>query len=196
MESQAELFPFLKTLEDNWQVILEELDTILYNEVESNKSYFSPWHETDIYQGNWDVYGLYAFGDKLESNCKFCPRTAELVEQIPGLVTAGFSALGLETHIKPHVGYTTEVLRCHLGLLGPKLHKPEKIKNPWLRVGIPPEDMLPACGLRVGDEVFQWEPGKAFVFDDTQEHEAWNYGERTRFILLVDFKKDAFPGAA
>jgi beta-hydroxylase len=192
MKLQADLFPFLTTLEDNWQVILEELDNILYNEVESNKSYFAPWHETDIYNGSWDVYGLYSFGDKLDSNCKFCPRTTEIVEQIPGLVTAGFSALGLNTHIKPHVGYTNEVLRCHLGLMGPQLHKPEKIKNPWLRVGIPPEDMLPACGLRVDDKILQWEPGKAFVFDDTYEHEAWNYGERTRFILLIDFKKNEF----
>lgn len=189
--TQQQMFPCIETLEKNWQVILEELDNILYNEVVSNKNYFSPWHETDIYNGDWDVYGLYSFGDKLDSNCKFCPKTTEIVEQIPGMITAGFSALGVDTHIKPHVGYSSNVLRCHLGLVGPKTPTVEKTKNPWLRAGLVPEDKLPPCGLRVDDTIFQWEPGKAFVFDDTNEHEAWNYGERTRFILLVDFKKDA-----
>lgn len=46
------------------------------------------------------------------------------------------------------------------------------------------------CGLRVGDIMYTWTPGKAFVFDDTEEHEAFNYGDRTRFILLIDFKKE------
>jgi beta-hydroxylase len=193
MKLQVDLFPFLKTLEDDWQIILEELNVVLYNEVESNKSYFIPWHETDIYRGNWDVYSFYSFKNKIDSNCKFCPKTTELIEKIPGLISAGFSSLGMNTHIKPHVGDDDKILRCHLGLIGPNLHRPEKIKNPWLRVGIPPENMLPPCGLRVDDHILQWEPGKAFVFDDTYEHEAWNYGERTRFILSVDFKKEAFP---
>jgi len=26
------------------------------------------------------------------------------------------------------------------------------------------------------------------VFDDTTEHEAWNRGDRTRIVLLIDFK--------
>ena len=190
---QSKLFPFLNELEDNWKTVLEELDSILYNEVEANKSYFTPWHETDIYSGSWDVYGLYSFGDKLESNCKYCPRTTELIEAIPGMVTAGFSALGPETHIKPHVGYTNQVLRCHLGLVGPEITTIDKSGNYWLRTGIDPEDKLPTCGMRVDDSIFQWNPGKAFVFDDTKEHEAWNFGNRTRFILLIDFKKDSFP---
>jgi hypothetical protein len=34
------------------------------------------------------------------------------------------------------------------------------------------------------------------VFDDTLEHEAWNWGDRTRFILLIDFKKKIAPPTA
>ncbi|MGB9110872.1 MAG: aspartyl/asparaginyl beta-hydroxylase domain-containing protein, partial [Telluria sp.] len=44
----------------------------------------------------------------------------------------------------------------------------------------------PGCGFRVGNDVRQWEEGKAWVFDDTIEHEAWNDSERQRAILMFD----------
>ena len=180
---QYDLFPFLTDLESNWKDILEELDNLLYNEVESNISYFQEWHETDIYEGRWDVFGLYWDGKKNTENCELCPKTTAVIESIPGMVNAGFSALAPETHIKPHVGYTDEVLRCHLGLITPKpLPDYDRRSSPMLSSG--------ACCLRVGEEIYQWKEGKAFVFNDTIEHEALNWGDRTRFILLIDFKNN------
>ena len=44
----------------------------------------------------------------------------------------------------------------------------------------------PQCGFRVGNETRQWVEGKAWVFDDTIEHEAWNLSNETRVILLFD----------
>ena len=41
--------------------------------------------------------------------------------------------------------------------------------------------------MRVGDETREQEEGKAYVFDDSFEHEAWHDGEETRLILIVDF---------
>lgn len=183
MDQYAE-FPFLKSLEDSWEDVLEELNNLLYNEVENEKSYFQSWHEVEIYEGRWDVYGLYAFGEKLKSNCERCPKTTSLIESIPGLTTAGFSALAPETHIRPHVGYSDDVLRCHLGLITPK-PLPDYDRR---ATGIL---TAKTCGLRVDDDFYYWEEGKAFVFDDTIRHEAWNWGDRTRFILLIDFKKQA-----
>lgn len=165
-EQDRSRFPFLATLEAEWTVVLEELQSLLSGAAGNG---FQAWHETGLYQGQWEVFGLYAFGNKLELNCGRAPRTTALVETIPGLVTAGFSALAPGTVIKPHVGYTGEVLRCHLGLIAPST--------------------MADCGLRVGTILYHWLPGRAFVFDDTVEHEAWNHGDRTRYILLVDFKK-------
>jgi beta-hydroxylase len=91
------------------------------------------------------------------------------VEQIPGLTTAGFSWMSPGTHIKPHVGYSSAVLRCHLGLVIPS-----------------------DCKLRVGSETRGWQEGKTLVFDDTVEHEAWNRSDKDRVVLLLDFKR---PGA-
>ena len=83
------------------------------------------------------------------------------------MVTAGFSSMAANTHITPHRGYTDDVLRCHLGLVTPE-----------------------NCALRVSNQIRTWTPGSCFVFDDTQEHEAWNRSNATRIVLLLDFKRD------
>ena len=101
----------------------------------------------------------------LIKNCQLCPETTKLIEQVPNLVTAGFSSLKVGTHITPHTGYPDGVLRCHLGLIG-----------------------CDGCALRVGEETRSWLAGKTLVFDDTTEHEAWNRGTQTRIVLLLDFK--------
>ena len=43
--------------------------------------------------------------------------------------------------------------------------------------------------IRVGDRICHWQVGKAVVFDDAYEHEAWNHTDRTRVVLFVDFVK-------
>jgi aspartyl/asparaginyl beta-hydroxylase (cupin superfamily) len=44
----------------------------------------------------------------------------------------------------------------------------------------------PGCGFRVGGQTREWEPGRAFVFDDTIEHEAWNDSDVPRAVLILD----------
>ena len=153
-------FPFTAMLERNAPAILAELRELLNGDV------FVPWPEQHLYGKGWDVFGFYLFERKIPENCAVCPRTAEAVEQVPGMTTAGFSRLAPGTHIRPHVGYTDRVLRCHLGLIAPA-----------------------GCRLRVGEEVRPWEAGQCLVFDDTLEHEAWNDADTDRVVLLLDFKK-------
>jgi len=38
----------------------------------------------------------------------------------------------------------------------------------------------------VGSQVREWEKGKAWVFDDTIEHDAWNDSDQVRIILIFD----------
>ena len=157
-------FPFLEILEGNWKDIKHELDGVIGEE----EFEFDEWPEKNLYVGRWDVFGLYDWNKKNDKNCEMCPRTTEVVEEIPGLVTAGFSALAPHSHIKPHQGYEENpVFRGHLGLIIPE---PKK-----------------SCWLRVEHDIFYWEPGKAFVFDDHLWHEAHNESDSWRFILLFDF---------
>ncbi len=152
-------YAFTADLESNWLPIRQELLGI------SPKS-FVAWPEKFLYESGWNVFGLYAFGRKMNQNCALCPETTRAVERIPDLVTAGFSWMEPGTHIKPHVGYTKAVLRCHLGLIIPE-----------------------HCSLRVGSEERSWQEGKTLIFDDTTEHEAWNRSNDVRVVLLLDFKR-------
>lgn len=157
---EADTYPFLSDLQANWKDVQDELTAL-------GSSYFVQWPERSIYEGNWTVFALFRLGIPFEEHTSQCPKTTELLNGIPGLVNAGFSSLASGVYIGPHVGYTQEVLRCHLGLV-----TPEK------------------CGIRVGNEIKSWSPGSCFVFDDTQEHEAWNRSDSTRVVLLFDFKRD------
>lgn len=155
-------FEFVSHLEANWRTIRAEFEKLTPHDL-------MPWPEKDLYNQGWDVFGLWAVDQRLEKNCDLCPQTAAILETIPGLTMGGFSALAPGTRIEPHVGYTSTVLRCHLGL-----------------------DVPGDCALRVGGETRAWEEGKCLIFDDTVEHSAWNLGVRTRIVLLIDFVK---PGS-
>jgi aspartate beta-hydroxylase len=65
--------------------------------------------------------------------------------------------------IPPHTGYVNTRLICHLPLIVPD-----------------------GCAIRVGNETRAWQEGRALVFDDTVEHEAWNRSDRLRVVLLFD----------
>ncbi|MEB3360627.1 MAG: aspartyl/asparaginyl beta-hydroxylase domain-containing protein [Synechococcaceae cyanobacterium] len=152
-------FPFTQVLQRSWPRILEELQALRSGD-------FIAWPEKYLYEGKgWDTFGLFALGVPIARNCELCPETAAALRQIPGLVSAGFSSLAPGTHIAPHTGYPDGLLRCHLGLIVPE-----------------------SCGLRVASEVRSWRPGECLVFDDTAEHEAWNRSDRTRVVLLLDFR--------
>ncbi|MEB3200314.1 MAG: aspartyl/asparaginyl beta-hydroxylase domain-containing protein [Synechococcaceae cyanobacterium] len=154
-----EQFPFTRRLRADWPLILQELQALRGGD-------FVAWPEKYLYDGKgWDTFGLYALGVRIERNCRLCPRTADALARIPGLVSAGFSSLAPGTHIEPHTGYPDGLLRCHLGLIVPD-----------------------NCGLRVAQEVRPWREGDCLVFDDTAEHEAWNRSDRTRVVLLLDFR--------
>ena len=153
-------YPFTKVLEDAYPVIKREMAALPL-------SRFKEWYEKDLYTNLWLVYGLIAMGKELKANSLACPETMKILKQIPGITSAGFSALTPGTHIKPHEGFTKMVLRCHLGLSVPQ-----------------PE----LCALKVDGVVGHWREGKCLIFDDTLTHEAWNKGDKPRIVLLIDFK--------
>ena len=78
-------YTFIQGLERKWPLILSELQLLLLREVENRNNHFDFWHERGIYEGQWKVFGLYAFGEKLTHNCDLCPVTTEIVESIPGM---------------------------------------------------------------------------------------------------------------
>lgn len=151
-------FPFLEALESEWRSVRREVAAL-------DSSHFFDW-PSDHHTGSWTAFGLYAMQRKLGENCELCPETTRLVEQVPGLVTAGFSALAPGTRILPHRDLSDVTLRCHLGLIVPT-----------------------GCRMRVGAETRGWVEGKWLVFDGAVEHEVWHDGTSPRIVLLLDFLK-------
>lgn len=160
-------FPFLAGLRAEWPAIRDECRALAADS-------YQPWVQRQMYGEGWSVYGLVAFGERIEEALRACPRTAAALGKIPNLTTAGFSRMAPGTRIAPHEGWVTTVYRAHLGLV------------------VPDGD----CALRVGDEVRQWREGETFVFDDTVEHEAWNRAQSDRTVLLFDFSRPGQEDAA
>jgi len=191
-------FDGLKPLKEHWKEIRAEYEKVAIKEVH-------PWPEPNLFERvdpktkerkegeGWNVFGLYAFGKKHVTNCEKCPITAKVVENLPYKVTtAAFSLLTPNSHIVPHtgyVGYSDRVFRCHLGLIVPpkKKRSENRIFDPQ------PFDIFSPvyenCRLRAANKWWDWEDGELLVFDDTLTHEAWNYTDMTRVILLLDFER-------
>jgi aspartyl/asparaginyl beta-hydroxylase (cupin superfamily) len=160
-------FEWIATLESHAGEIGEELDQILARHDDlPNFQDISTDQATITDDDRWKTFFLYGYGFKAEGNCRRCPRTAELVEGIPGMTTAMFSILSPGKHIDAHRGPYRGVLRYHLAL---------RIPEP-----------AAAAGISVGGEVRHWEAGRSLVFDDGYEHFAWNDTEGVRVVLFVD----------
>jgi|ERR1051325_10522752 beta-hydroxylase len=172
---EPEEFPWSSRLEDRWKDVRLELDRVLAGP-ERPPSFESISEEQAriVQPERWRTFFFYAYGHRVDENCRRCPQTTELLESIPGMTTAMFSILTPGTRLTPHRGPFKGVLRYHLGLL------------------IPSGDER--CAIRVGGELKTWREGESLVFDDTYEHEAWNETGAPRVVLFVDFLRDLpFP---
>lgn len=165
--------PYTEILQSEWRNVRNELEQLA-------ASQFTPWPERQLYTSGWDVFGLLAFGQVVEKNCKLCPVTMALlrrIEQTTGLrvSTAGFSCLAPGVVITPHTGYhgySDLIFRVHLGLIVPTDGD---------------------CSLHVAGVSQPWREGAVLAFDDTSLHEAWNRGSTSRIVLLLDIERH--PGA-
>jgi hypothetical protein len=170
------LFPWLRRLEESVDVIRDELLVVLREDRDELRPYVdhpagSPidqWAELN-HSPKWSVFFLWENAQRNARNCARCPQTAALMDHIPMMDLAGFaptvmfSILAPHTHIPPHSSVTNARLVVHLPLIAPD-----------------------NCRFRVGNAMREWKYGKAWVFDDTLEHEAWNDSDQVRVILMID----------
>ncbi len=169
------LFPWAEKLEAGWKDIREELDAVLEHREElPNFQDISKDQYAITKDDLWKTYLFFAYGVKAENNCRRCPKTTRLIENIPNMKTAFFSILAPGKHIQEHRGPYKGVIRYHLGL---KIPEPRK-----------------QCRIRVGKDIGYWEEGKSLIFDDSFRHEAWNETDGVRVVLFIDFVRPVkFP---
>jgi aspartyl/asparaginyl beta-hydroxylase (cupin superfamily) len=170
-------FPWLESLEAAAEGIRDEFLKVF---AEDNEDGFRPyinrpdgvplnqWQELNR-NPRWSVFPLWENGQYVESNGRRCPHTVEVLRGIsmctipnfaPNVV---FSLLAPKTTIPAHCGDTNARLIGHLPLIVPE-----------------------GCRFRVGNETRPWRVGKAWLFDDTINHEAWNDSDQLRVILMID----------
>ncbi len=133
----------------------------------ADRRLFKEVHRLYTSAGRWAGAYLWVHGERVEETCRQCPKTAALLEGIPGVTefgTAFLSALAPRTRVAPHAGNTNAKLRCQLPLV------------------VPGE-----AALRVGDATRILEPGGALVFDDSFVHSSWNDSDYPRLVLVFDF---------
>jgi aspartate beta-hydroxylase len=168
-------FSWVAALEQKTSLIRAELQAALargsgfepYIKPQPDRPNFNP--RGLLNNADWSAYYLIRSGMIETESAALFPETMAALSTIPLCQIPGrtpsvlFSLLRPGAHIQPHHGFTNFRLICHLPLLVPD-----------------------GCGLRVGNEVRQWQEGKLLVFDDSIEHEAWNRSDQIRVILLFD----------
>lgn len=169
-------FPWIGDLEAALPTIRAEFDALMATEAAALVPYVQYPQDVPLRQWralnqsrDWTAIHLLENGRTVEQNARHCPWTMELLRSLPQPRVPGqspnamFSLLAPKTRIPPHTGVSNTRLVCHLPLIVP-----------------------PGCGFRVGAETRAWEVGKAWVFDDTIEHEAWNDSSELRVVLIFD----------
>ena len=170
-----EHFPWLDAIEAATEDIRAELESAMRRGrgfepyLQSNPAQPATGDTGLVDKLDWSAFFLVKNGEVVAENAGQCPRTMAALEQAPLPRVRGrdpmvlFSVLKPGVRIPPHSGYLNSRLICHLPLIVP-----------------------PGCHFRVGNEQREWRNGKAWVFDDSIEHEAWNSSGETRVILLFD----------
>lgn len=168
-----DMFPWLDAVEAATEDICAELAQLSKDEFVPyiQKHLNRPTHREHklLDSPDWTAFDLWKDGMPVAGNAERCPKTLAALENVPLAHIKGrtpaiiFSRLKPRARIEPHSGFLNTRLICHLPLVVP-----------------------PGCHFRVGNEQREWKKGKAWVFDDTIEHEAWNSSSEPRVILIFD----------
>jgi aspartyl/asparaginyl beta-hydroxylase (cupin superfamily) len=163
-------YPALRVLDRHKDEIRDEMLPLLaerhrlpkYHDVDRNQAAIS----AEAANGQaWRVFVLKWLAGGAEANRARCPRTAKLLDQVPGVISAFFSVLepgkSVPAHDGPYLGY----LRYHLALKVPAQNPPS---------------------IRIKDRVHTWVEGHSILFDDSWNHEVHNVSDDTRVVLIVD----------
>lgn len=163
-------FDWVPRLEAAWPEIRQELDHLLEHPEDIPAFHQISPDQKRISKGdNWKTFGFYVYGNRVDENCAVCPRTAAVLDTLPGMRSAMFSILQPRYRIAPHKGPTKAVVRAHLGL-----RVPQDWENVW---------------IRVDNEILHWREGKVVLFDDSFEHEVHNDTDELRAVLFIDIDR-------
>jgi aspartyl/asparaginyl beta-hydroxylase (cupin superfamily) len=163
-------YDWVPKVEENWEVVREEVMAFMKN----HEDRITPYFNKSLVSGpkKWKAFSFRFWSWRVRKNAKECPKTMELMQRIPNLVSVSISILEPDTDIHEHRGDTNAIIRCHLPLEVPA--------------------SLPEVGFEVSGEQRSWEHGKLILFNDAATHRAWNHSDKIRFVMLFDVIRPEF----
>jgi len=161
-------FPELAPLAENWQTIRREAQQLLESGRIRSATTYNDLGFNSFFKTGWKRFYVKWYDEPLPSAKSLCPRTAELVESIPGVNAAMFALLPPGTKLGAHRDPFAGSLRYHLGLVTPN------------------SDL---CRIVVDGEPYAWRDGEPVMFDETFIHIAENRSDVTRIILFCDIER-------
>ncbi|WP_210215531.1 aspartyl/asparaginyl beta-hydroxylase domain-containing protein [Pseudochrobactrum sp. B5] len=170
-------FPELDVLRRNWQTIRDEgLELIRESYFDATKrpgtaGYYDVGFRT-FFKYGWSRFYLKWYGYTHHSAKRLCPKTIELLKEVPTVHGAMFAFLPAGGQLTRHADPIAVSLRYHLGLATPNSEK---------------------CFINVDGQNLSWRDGDVLMFDETYLHYVRNDTESDRLILMCDVKRPLNP---
>lgn len=164
----ADKFPEMRLLTENWQTIRSEALHLRDAGSIKRSDQFDDAGFNSFFKTGWKRFYLKWYDDSHPSANALCPKTTELLRQIPSVKAAMFAELPPGSRLVRHRDPYAGSLRYHLGLMTPN---------------------DPACFIEVDGERYHWRDGEAVVFDETYIHYAENTTGQDRVILFCDIER-------
>ncbi|EKS70284.1 beta-hydroxylase [Burkholderia sp. SJ98] len=161
-------FTELAILRANWRVFREEALALedakriqaaeKYNDIGFNS----------FFRTGWKRFYLKWYDEPHPSASALCPRSVEILQNIPSVKAAMFAMLPAGGKLNPHRDPFAGSLRYHLGLVTPNDE---------------------GCAIVVDGIPYSWRDGEDVVFDETYMHHAANTTNDDRIILFCDIAR-------
>ncbi|HEX2013539.1 MAG TPA: aspartyl/asparaginyl beta-hydroxylase domain-containing protein [Roseateles sp.] len=167
----AKQFKELELLQQNWQTIRAEALKLNDEGQIKAASTHNDIGFNSFFRTGWKRFYLKWYGEDLASAKALCPKTVELLRQIPTVKAAMFASLPPGSRLVRHRDPYAGSVRYHLGLTTPN---------------------SPGCFIEVDGQRYHWKDGEAVLFDETFIHYAENSTEQQRVILFCDVERPLY----
>ncbi len=117
---------------------------------------------------SWKIFGLVLQGGNIDENVQLCPKTMYILKRCKGIVNVGFSCLEPNVITALHHDFNHDILRCHIPITIP----------------------IGDTAIQINNKKYKWNMNEYFIFDDTYDHQAWNYTNKIRVVLIIDILKN------
>lgn len=158
----------LRVLRDNWEVMRSEAISLAENGDIKAADGLNDVGFNSFFRTGWTRFYLKWYGDPLASALRECPKTVEILKQVPSVKAAMFASLPPGSVLSRHRDPFAGSLRYHLGLSTPNHDD---------------------CYILVDGEKHVWRDGQDVLFDETFIHEAHNKTDQNRIILFCDISR-------